>query len=116
MIEEPVATPAVVHEYHDCKAHASEGVERQQAGAALGAHLGVGPAESSIDEIDREAADDDNEDRDEYGGVGSIGGDEVDEERLSGAVRDVVEGGDVDAAGFDVQSDLRKVLQFFTWG
>ena len=116
VIEKPVAAAAVVDEYHDHQTHASEGVERKQAGAALGARLALCPTEGFVEEVDCIAAGEDDEEHDEYRGVGGVGRDEVDEENFGGAVGDVVEGGDVDAAGFDVQSDLRKVLQFFTWG
>jgi hypothetical protein len=132
VIEEPVAAAAVIDEYHDGEAHASEGVEGEQAAAAFGARLGLlqnlesrfwvfnyeirgdlSPAQRSIHEIDGEAADDYDEDHDENRRVGRVGGDEVDEEGLGRMVRDVVEGGDVDAARFNVQTDLCKVLQFF---
>jgi len=121
VIEEPVAAAAVVDEDHDGEAHASEGVEGEQAAAAFGARLGLlrnlesrfwvfdyeiggdlGPAQRSIHEIDGEAADDHDEDHDENGGVGGVGRNEVDEEGLGRMVRDVVKGGDVDAARFDV--------------
>ena len=121
VVKEPVAAAAVIDEYHDGEAHASEGVEGEQAAAAFGARLGLlrnlesrfwvfnyeirgdlSPAQRSIHEIDGEAADDYDEDHDENRRVGRVGGNEVDEEGLGRMVGDVVEGGDIDAARFDV--------------
>ena len=111
MVKKPVASAAVVDEYHDHETHAAKRVEGEQAAAALGTSLATGPAERLVDKVYGVAADDNDGKHDEYGGEGGVGGQERDEESVGGMVCDVVEGGNVNPARLDVQADLGEVLQ-----